>query len=120
MVIIGYLRYIGSKEKDIPQPINMSSAYCMFEDCSKIRSLDLSNWNAGNIKNMVLMFLYCTSLQLLNLSNWDISNVKHSANMFYGCSSLHSKYGTKIDKDLLEKIIEDSNKQQQANKIDLF
>ena len=169
---IGYLHYIGSIEKDIPQPINMSNAFSMFEDCNEVQSLDLlswdmssvkdmgwmfegcsslqslniynwdvssventssmfcyctslqslnlAGWDVSNINNMEMMFLSCSSLQFLNLTNWDTKNLEYAANIFYDCSSLYSKYNTIDGRKLLERIIEDSNKKQQANKVDLF
>ena len=62
----------------------------MFNDCSSLTSLDLSNFNTVNVKDMSLMFSGCSSLTSLNLSNFDTSNVTGIWGMFGGCSSLTS------------------------------
>ena len=63
----------------------------MFEGCSKVTSIDFSNFNTSNVKHMAYMFKNCHLLSSLNLSNFNTSNVVNSMNyMFIGCSSLTS------------------------------
>ena len=62
----------------------------MFEDCSRLTSLDLSSFNAENVQNMSAMFSGCQNLTSLNLSNFNAENVQNMGSMFYGCSSLTS------------------------------
>ena len=93
---------------------NMSS---MFSGCSKLTSLDVSNFNTRNVTDMSSMFSGCdglTSLDVgkfntskvtdmsymfysrygenklinLDMSNFDTSNVTNMSAMFYGCSKL--------------------------------
>ena len=42
----------------------------MFNKCSEIEYLDLSNWNTSNAKNMSFMFNECNKLKYLNLLNF--------------------------------------------------
>ena len=67
--------------------INMSY---MFSHCSFLVSLDLSNINTNNVTNMSNMFSHCCSLKSLNLSNFNTINVTNMSNMFIKCSSLIS------------------------------
>ena len=59
----------------------------MFDGCSSLTTLDLSDWDTSNVTNMVAMFS-CSSLTTLDLSGWDTSNVTDMRSMFYYCSSL--------------------------------
>ena len=78
-----YLYYKNNQQDSIPQPINISSAYKMFHTCTNLTSLDLSNW--------------------------DVSNVRDMNYMFYNCKNLYQKYNIEDAEKLLHKIIEDSN-----------
>ena len=62
----------------------------MFESCSSLTSLDLSNFNTSKVTNMNYMFHGCSGLTSLDLSNFDTSNVTNMMCMFYGCSGLTS------------------------------
>ena len=43
----------------------------MFSDCSSLKSLDLSNINTYNIKDMSYMFSECYSLTSFDLSDFN-------------------------------------------------
>ena len=62
----------------------------MFEDCSRLTSLDLSSFNAENVQNMSAMFYGCQNLTSLNLSNFNTEDVQNMSFMFDGCKSLTS------------------------------
>ena len=62
----------------------------MFNGCSSIISIDLSNLDVSSISSMNSMFLSCSSLLYLNLTNFNTKSVKNMNNMFKGCSSLQS------------------------------
>ena len=62
----------------------------MFNNCSSLTSLDLSNFNTSSVKTMGWMFQYCSSLTSLDLSSFNTSNVTNMSTMFYECSSLTS------------------------------
>ena len=70
---------------EIPLSINF-----LFEDCSNITEIDLSNFNTSDYGSMTSIFSRCTSLQKVNLSNINTSIVKNMKSMFYDCSSLTS------------------------------
>ena len=48
----------------------------MLSNCSSLTSLNLSNFNTNNVKDMSGMFNKCSSLTSLNLSNFNTNNVK--------------------------------------------
>ena len=56
----------------------------MFQNCSSLISLDLSNFNTSKVTDMRFMFQSCSSLKTLDLSSFDTSNVTSYADMFYG------------------------------------
>ena len=58
----------------------------MFDGCSSLKQLNLSNFNTDNVNNMNNMFRGCSSLKELNLSNFNTNNVTYKNDMFYGCS----------------------------------
>ena len=62
----------------------------MFEDCLELSSLDLSNFNTKEVKQMNNMFWGCSALTSLDLSNFNTANVMDMGNMFLNCSVLTS------------------------------
>ena len=64
----------------------------MFDGCQNLTSLDLSNFNTENVKNMSGMFSRCYNLTSLNLSNFKTENVQNMSYMFYECNSLQTIY----------------------------
>ena len=63
----------------------------MFDGCSSLVSLDLSNLDVRKVVNMAAMFLGCTSLTDLNLNfAYTTESLTNMANIFNGCSELLS------------------------------
>ena len=62
----------------------------MFENCSGLTSLDLSNFDTSNVTGMSSMFSGCSGLTSLDASGFDTSNVRYMSDMFRGCSGLTS------------------------------
>ena len=65
----------------------------MFNKCSSLTSLDLSNFDTSKVTNMSDMFNGCSGLISLDLSNWDTTKlpankVVKMLNMFKGCTAL--------------------------------
>ena len=65
--------------------INMSY---MFSNCSSLTSINLSNLYNNKIKDISYIFNGCSSLTNVNLSNFNTNNVSNMSYMFNGCSSL--------------------------------
>jgi len=60
----------------------------MFQKCSSLNSIDLSNFNTNKVTDMDCMFNGCSSLISINLSNFNTNNVTNMSCMFHNCSSL--------------------------------
>ena len=58
----------------------------MFNGCSSLKELNLSNFNTNNVLDMSCMFEGCSSLKELNLCNFNTNNVAMIGSMFEGCS----------------------------------
>ena len=81
------LTSIDSTDWDVSNIKNMSS---MFGNCRSLTTLDVSKWNTSNVHDMSYMFYYCLRLKTLDVSNWDTSKVINMSYMFYDCASLTS------------------------------
>jgi surface protein len=62
----------------------------MFEGCSNIIEIDLSDFNSSKIIDMNRMFLNCNSLRSINFFNFDTSLVISMGDLFVNCYSLSS------------------------------
>ena len=58
----------------------------IFEGCSSLKQLNLSNFNTNNVTNMNCMFHKCSSLTDLNISNFNTDNVTDMRDMLYRCT----------------------------------
>ena len=68
--------------------INVTDMNYMFSTCSSLTTLDVSNFNTSKVTNMFSMFYFCSKLTTLDLSNFDTSNVTNMTYMFYYCKNL--------------------------------
>ena len=72
----------------------------MFNGCSALKSLDLTNFNTAKVTNMGNMFNGCSALTSLDLTNFNTAKVTYMNNMFEGCSALTTIYASdKFDTD---------------------
>jgi surface protein len=63
----------------------------MFNNCTSLISLDLSNFDTGNVTDMREMFSNCSSLKSITFgAKFDTSNVTNMDSMFSDCSKLTS------------------------------
>ena len=60
----------------------------LFSDCNLLTSLDLSNFDTGNVINMCGLFNGCKFLKNLDLTNINTTEVFDMSRMFYNCKSL--------------------------------
>ena len=60
----------------------------MFQYCSSLTELDLSNFNTDCVNNMNAMFEGCVKIEKLSLSNFTAHRVGNIGLMFNNCSSL--------------------------------
>ena len=69
---------------------NVTDMSLMFYNCSRLTSLDVSNFDTSNVTNMSAMFSSCSKLTNLDVRNFDTSNVTSMDRMFESCSRLTS------------------------------
>ena len=62
----------------------------MFNNCSKLSSLDVSKFNTANVTNMSYMFYSCSALLSLDVTNFNTEKVTDMSYMFNNCSKLTS------------------------------
>lgn len=60
---------------------------------TKVKYLDLSNWDTSNLNNMSQMFYGASNLVSLNISNWNTSKVTQYTTIFRGCGNLKEIIG---------------------------
>ena len=69
----------------------------MFYYCSKLTSLEVTNFNTANVTNMSSMFSSCLSLTSLDATHFNTAKVTNMNKMFYNCSALTSLDVTKFN-----------------------
>ena len=75
----------GLQRLDTSQVNNMA---WLFNDCSSLKSIDLSNLDTSNCASIHGVFEECSGLESVDVSGWDLSNCRRMDDVFYGCSSL--------------------------------
>ena len=76
---------------------NVTKMNCMFYNCSKLTSLDVTKFNTANVTDMSYMFNVCPALLSLDVSKFNTANVTKMNCMFYNCSKLTSLDVTKFN-----------------------
>ena len=69
---------------------NVTDMDLMFSGCSGLTSLDVSNFNTKKVTNMRGVFNECSNLTSLDISNFDTQSVTNMKGMFFQCYSLTS------------------------------
>ena len=62
----------------------------MFKGCSALTSLDVTKFDTRNVTTMEGMFSSCLKLPSLDVTNFNTVNVKNMMKMFFGCKALTS------------------------------
>ena len=75
----------------------------MFDGCSKITSLDLTNFNVGNVVDMSFMFTGCSELSTLKL--WTNSNTDNLLYIQYMFASLEKLGSINLEKITTSKVV---------------
>ena len=68
----------------------VENMYAMFQACTNLEYLDLSNFNTSNVRDFSWMFNQCNKLKYLNLLNFTLINCK-TKNMFVFNQKKHCK-----------------------------
>lgn len=69
-------------------PINATSCYAMFRDCSHLPTLNFSDFDTSNVVDMNYMFARCSNFITLDLSGFNTSKVTEMRSMFEHCTAL--------------------------------
>ncbi len=67
---------------------NVVSMKYLFANCEKLKSIDLSAWNTEKLEDMSRMFDDCTALEAVNFTGWNTANVTSMEGLFVGCEAL--------------------------------
>lgn len=68
---------------------NVTTLYGMFYNCRSLTELDLTHMNTSNVTTLYSMFGDCEALTVIKgLENFDVSNVTTIYSMFDGCKAL--------------------------------
>lgn len=65
-----------------------TSMSCMFYNCSKLKEINLNNFDTSKVQYAIYMFYNCSSLTNINLQSFDTSNMTEISGMFCGCKNL--------------------------------
>ena len=61
----------------------VTSLYGTFDKCSKLKKLDLSNWDTSGVTNIDIAFRRMTNIEEIDLRRADFSNVTSTTSVFY-------------------------------------
>lgn len=86
--MFGYCSNLKSVNLSNFDASNIKSMYRMFYNCTNLTNLDLSSFNTSNLNETTYMFNTCTKLTNLDLSSFDMGKVRAIENMFYNCNNL--------------------------------
>ena len=67
---------------------NLSKINHMFYNCSSLKNINLSNFNAQNVIYMNYLFSGCCSIKNINFTNFNTENVINMSHLFHDCKSL--------------------------------
>ena len=73
---------------------NVTKMNCMFYNCSKLTSLDVTKFNTANVTDMSYMFNFCSALLSLDVTNFNTEKVTNMQDMFSGCKALTTIYAS--------------------------
>lgn len=71
-------------------PQKLTSTISMFEDCTTLRTIDLSNLDFSNVRTMRSMFNSCFLLSHIEFPKSPTTNVEDLSFLFHGCGNLHT------------------------------
>ena len=71
---------------------NVTKFIWTFTDCFELETLNLSGWDTSNATTMNAMFKNCYKLNPLDISSFDTRKVTDMANMFYQCKAMTTLY----------------------------
>lgn len=79
------LTSLDLSDLDISEATTTESA---FEACTALAELNIEGWDTSKVTNTSRMFYFCGKLKSVDVADWDVSNVAYMNHMFNSCSSL--------------------------------
>ena len=67
---------------------NITNLASLFSGCTKLKTVNTTNWDLSSCTNVSFMFQNCSSLTKLDLRNWVTSSATTMQGMFHSCTSL--------------------------------
>ena len=64
----------------------------MFEGCSSLTELDISDFDMSNAWDTRSLFKDCSNLAKLDLGEWNLAKAEDFGNMFAGCDKLSDSF----------------------------
>lgn len=65
----------------------LSSLYYMFNNCTQLVTLDVSDWNVINVTNLNHFAYNCSKWAIVDVSGWDVDNVTNFGYVFTNVSA---------------------------------
>lgn len=79
------VRHTSLERVNITSWGNINSIADMFFGCTRLQSVNETEWNMSNITSVLNLFRSCAAISKLNCSNWDISKINNWGNAFLTC-----------------------------------
>ena len=73
---------------DLFDTSHVTDMFMMFNNCRKLKRLDVSSFDTKNVTDMCMMFGSCRKLKSLDVSSFDTKNVTDLRGMFICCKEL--------------------------------
>ena len=85
------IEHIETEKLDVSHVVNMEGMFFnnSLKNQSKIKELNVSNWNVSNVVNMNRTFMGLNNLKSLDVDNWNTSKVKDMYAVFQGLHELN-------------------------------
>ena len=80
---------------------NITNLASLFSGCTKLKTVNTTNWDLSSCTNISFMFQNCSSLTSLDLSNWNLPKLTTMREMFSGCTALSNLIMPKCEAPLL-------------------
>ena len=105
------LEYIETEKLDVSNVVNMEGMFYndSIRNESKIKKLNVSNWNVSNVVNMNRMFMGLNNLKSLDVDNWNTSKVKDMYAIFQGLHELNELKMSNFDTTSITKEYNSTN-----------
>ena len=105
------IEYIETEKLDVSNVVNMDLMFYnnSIKNESKIKKLNVSNWNVSNVVSMRQLFMGLNNLKSLNVDNWNTSKVKDMYAVFQGLHELNELKMSNFDTTSITKEYNSTN-----------